>query len=156
MSHAVPNEGKALEVEIDGQRFQRVPLRTRVVMPGDNITEIITTYAAEAVRPGDTLFVTEKIVAIMQGRSYALDDIKVRPLARFLSKFVVRTPYGIGLGMVLAGQAQTILQVYAAYSIGIGAGVGALAGAAIGCAVGHHRAKVAARKQAAQAQPHRG
>ena len=30
----------------------------------------------------------------------------------------------VGLGMVLAGQAQTILQVYAAYSIGIGAGVG--------------------------------
>ena len=99
MSHAVPNEGKALEVEIDGQRFQRVPLRTRVVMPGDDLTEIITSYAAESVRPGDTLFVTEKIVAIMQGRSYTLDEIKVRPLARFLSKFVVRTPYGIGLGM---------------------------------------------------------
>lgn len=32
----------------------------------------------------------------------------------------------------------------------------AVAGAAIGCAVGHHRAKVAARKQAAQGQPHRG
>jgi hypothetical protein len=29
----------------------------------------------------------------------------------------------VGLGMVLAGQAQTILQVFAAYSIGIGAGV---------------------------------
>lgn len=99
MSHAVPNEGKALEVEIDGLRFQRVPLRTRVVMPGDDLTEIITTYAVDAVRPGDTLFVTEKIVAIMQGRSYSLDEIKVRPLARFLSKFVVRTPYGIGLGM---------------------------------------------------------
>ncbi len=37
--------------------------------------------------------------------------------------------------------------------VGKGHGV---AGAAIGCAVGHHRAKVAARKQAAQAQPHRG
>ena len=99
MSHAVPNEGKALEVEIDGLRFQRVPLRTRVVMPGDDLTEIITTYAVDAVRPGDTLFVTEQTVAIMQGRSYSLDEIKVRPLARFLSKFVVRTPYGIGLGM---------------------------------------------------------
>lgn len=32
----------------------------------------------------------------------------------------------------------------------------AVAGAAIGCAVGHHRAKVAARNQATQGQPHRG
>lgn len=30
----------------------------------------------------------------------------------------------VGLGLVLAGRAQTIMQVYAAYSIGIGAGVG--------------------------------
>lgn len=93
------NEGKALEVEVDGERVQRIPLRTRVVMPDDKLDEIITTYAKDAVQPGDLLFVTEKIVAITQGRSYLLTDIKVRPLARFLSKYVVKTPYGIGLGM---------------------------------------------------------
>jgi len=93
------NEGKALEVEVDGEKVQRIPLRTRVVMPDDSLDEIITTYAKDAVQPGDLLFVTEKIVAIMQGRSYLLTDITVRPLARFLSKYVVRTPYGIGLGM---------------------------------------------------------
>ena len=32
----------------------------------------------------------------------------------------------------------------------------AVAGAAIGCAVGHHRAKVAARRQAAPSQSQRG
>ena len=93
------NEGKALEVEIDGDRVQRIPLRTRVVMPEDDLDEIITTYAKDAVQPGDLLFVTEKIVAITQGRSYLLTDIKVRPLARFLSRYVVKTPHGIGLGM---------------------------------------------------------
>ena len=51
------------------------------------------------MQPGDLLFVTEKIVAITQGRSYLVEDIKPRRLALFLSKFVVRTPYGIGLGM---------------------------------------------------------
>jgi hypothetical protein len=51
------------------------------------------------VQPGDLLFVTEKIVAITQGRSYRLDEITPRPFARFLSKHVVRTSYGIGLGM---------------------------------------------------------
>ncbi|MBO3662504.1 coenzyme F420-0:L-glutamate ligase [Microbacterium stercoris] len=93
------NEGKALEVQLDGERVQRIPLRTRVVMPDDSLDEVITTYAKDAVQPGDLLFVTEKIVAITQGRSYLLTDIRVRPLARFLSKYVVKTPYGIGLGM---------------------------------------------------------
>lgn len=96
---AAANEGKALEVEVDGERVQRIPLRTRVVMPDDDLDQIITEYAKDAVQPGDLLFVTEKIVAITQGRSYLLSDIKVRPLARFLSKYVVKTPYGIGLGM---------------------------------------------------------
>lgn len=93
------NEGKALEVEVDGERVARIPLRTRVVMPGDDLDEILSSYAAEHVRDGDLLFVTEKIVAITQGRSYQLEQIQPRRLARFLSKYVTRTAHGIGLGM---------------------------------------------------------
>ncbi|GAA1526585.1 hypothetical protein HD600_002723 [Microbacterium ginsengiterrae] len=93
------NEGKALETSVDGRNYARIPLRTRVVMPEDDLDAIITEYAAEAVQPGDLLFVTEKIVAITQGRSYRLDEITPRKLALFLSKYVTRTPYGIGLGM---------------------------------------------------------
>lgn len=95
----VPNDGKPLTLVVDGDRYERIPLRTHVVMPGEDIDEIVVTYAHEAVRPGDLLFVTEKIVAITQGRSYALADIQPRRLARFLSKYVTKTSYGIGLGM---------------------------------------------------------
>ena len=93
------NAGKALTVTIDGQTFSRIPIRTRVVMPGDDLDAFITEYASGVVEPGDIFFVTEKIVAITQGRSYLLDEIKPRKLALFLSKYVTRTPYGIGLGM---------------------------------------------------------
>ena len=93
------NEGKALEVEVDGEKVQRIPLRTRVVMPDDSLDEIVIRYAADQLQSGDLLFVTEKIVAITQGRSFKLDSIKPRKLALFLSKYVTRTPYGIGLGM---------------------------------------------------------
>jgi hypothetical protein len=93
------NEGKALEATIDGTTYARIPLRTRVVMPDDDLDAVITEYAASAVQPGDLLFVTEKIVAITQGRSYRIDEITPRKLALFLSKYVTRTPYGIGLGM---------------------------------------------------------
>ncbi|OAN37228.1 coenzyme F420-0:L-glutamate ligase [Microbacterium sp. H83] len=93
------NDGKALEASVDGTSYARIPLKTRVVMPDDDLDAIITEYAKDAVQPGDLLFVTEKIVAITQGRSYRLDEITPRPLARFLSRYVVRTSYGIGLGM---------------------------------------------------------
>lgn len=93
------NDGKALTVTVDGESFARIPIRTRVVMPGDDLEEFVREYAMSLVRPGDLLFVTEKIVAITQGRSYPLEDIQPRRLARFLSRYVTRTPHGIGLGM---------------------------------------------------------
>ncbi len=93
------NAGKALTVSVEGASYARVPIRTHVVMPGDDLDAFITQYAAPVVRPGDTLFVTEKIVAITQGRSFPVDEIAPRRLALFLSKYVTRTPYGIGLGM---------------------------------------------------------
>ena len=96
---AEANAGKALTIEVDGAKYFRIPIRTRVVMPGDDLDAFIREYATGVVAPGDTLFVTEKIVAITQRRSYLVEEIKPRRLAIFLSKFVVRTPYGIGLGM---------------------------------------------------------
>ncbi|MEV7758310.1 coenzyme F420-0:L-glutamate ligase [Microbacterium sp. NPDC089180] len=96
---AEANAGKALTRTVDGTSYARIPIRTRVVMPGDDLDAFILEYAKEAVQPGDLLFVTEKIVAITQGRSFKLDSITPRRLALFLSKYVTRTPYGIGLGM---------------------------------------------------------
>ena len=96
---AEANAGKALTRTVEGTSYARIPIRTRVVMPGDDLDAFILEYAKDAVQPGDLLFVTEKIVAITQGRSFKLDTIKPRKLALFLSKYVTRTPYGIGLGM---------------------------------------------------------
>ncbi|MFG6445612.1 coenzyme F420-0:L-glutamate ligase [Microbacterium sp. P06] len=93
------NAGKALTTLVEGASYARIPIRTRVVMPGDDLDAFLREYAIDPVEPGDILFVTEKIVAITQGRSYLVDDIHPRRLALFLSKYVTRTPYGIGLGM---------------------------------------------------------
>ena len=93
------NAGKALTVAVDGASYARIPIRTRVVMPGDDLDAFVREYAESEVRPGDILFVTEKIVAITQGRSYLVEEITPRKLAYFLSRYVTRTPYGIGLGM---------------------------------------------------------
>ncbi|GAB2515530.1 coenzyme F420-0:L-glutamate ligase [Paramicrobacterium agarici] len=96
---AEANEGKALETTVDGISYQRIPVKTRLVGPDDDIVEVVTTFAREHIVDGDIVFVTEKIVAITQGRAYPVNSIKTRPLARFLSKYVTKTSYGIGLGM---------------------------------------------------------
>ncbi|MET0672146.1 MAG: coenzyme F420-0:L-glutamate ligase [Microbacterium pygmaeum] len=96
---AEANAGKALTVQIDGASYSRIPIRTRVVLPGDDLDAFIREYASDVVQPGDLFFVTEKIVAITQGRSYLVEEITPRRLALFLSKYVTRTPHGIGLGM---------------------------------------------------------
>lgn len=93
------NEGKALETTVDGATYQRIPIKTDVVMPGDNLHTVVKQYAADEVTEGDVLFVTEKIVAITQGRSMLVSDVQPRPLATWLSKYVTKTPHGIGLGM---------------------------------------------------------
>ena len=93
------NEGKALTNTADGVAYDRLPIKTHVVMPDDDLRQVVRTYAAPVVQDGDILFVTEKIVAITQGRSMLLEEIKPRRLATVLSKYVTRTPHGIGLGM---------------------------------------------------------
>ncbi len=94
-----PNEGKQLEIDVDGIRYQRIPLRTGLFSPDDDLVAEITAAAKDHLEPGDLLFVTEKIVAITQGRSLPMDSIKPRPLAFRLAKHVTKTPAGIGLGI---------------------------------------------------------
>ncbi|MES2094762.1 MAG: coenzyme F420-0:L-glutamate ligase [Actinomycetota bacterium] len=96
---AEANQGKALEIEVDGVRYLRIPIKTRLVGADDDIVEVVSGFAGGLVEPGDIVFVTEKIVAITQGRAFPVDSIVSRPLAVRLSRFVTRTPSGIGLGL---------------------------------------------------------
>jgi F420-0:gamma-glutamyl ligase len=96
---AEANTGKQLEIVHDGVRYERIPIKTKLVMPDDDIVEVVTQYADEHLADGDILFVTEKIVAITQGRSFPTESIQARPLAVWLSNHVTKTPNGIGLGL---------------------------------------------------------
>lgn len=93
------NAGKSLTVEVDGAVFERLPIKTRLVVRDDDIVQVVSEYAADIVQDGDILFVTEKIVGITQGRAYPIDEITPRKLATILSKYVTKTSHGIGLGL---------------------------------------------------------
>lgn len=95
----VPNEGKNLTIDTDFGTYARYPVKTHVIMREDVMTDVLDKYVCSYLQEGDTVFISEKIIAITQGRAFRLDEIKVSRLAKLLSRFVVKTNYGIGLGM---------------------------------------------------------
>ena len=100
MADYIVNDGKNEVREVDGVKYRRLAIRTHLITIEDDIVDVVMKYAPpETLEPGDFFFITEKAVGCTQGRAIKLSDIHPRPLARFLSNHVTKTPAGIGLGM---------------------------------------------------------
>jgi asparagine synthase (glutamine-hydrolysing) len=112
-SDVEPNEGRALDIVTQrGESVRRYPVRTALFTRDDDLDARVLEHVdaffaalpeagpdhAEATRGTWWFFISEKVVAITQGRSYFVWDIKVGRPARVLSRYVTRTPAGIGLG----------------------------------------------------------
>jgi hypothetical protein len=95
---ADPNEGRELYATLDGSVYARHPVRTHLVTPADDAELVVARYAAPL--PDDTrlVAVSERMVAITQGRSFPMDEIRTGWLAHLLVRYVTRPGYGIGLG----------------------------------------------------------
>lgn len=93
-----PNAGKNLTIELPGGGYARLPIRTHIVTASDTMSDIVKRYAEPHLLAGDMLFISERIVAISQGRAFPIQDIRPSSLAKFLVRFVHKSPYGIGLG----------------------------------------------------------
>lgn len=99
MDGFVVNDNKNEIIEVDGVKYRRLAIKTHVITEKDTMTEVAQKYVKPLAEDNDILFITEKIVGCTQGRAIPIKDIKPRPLAKLLCKFVLRTPYGIGLAM---------------------------------------------------------
>ncbi|MGO2312380.1 MAG: asparagine synthase (glutamine-hydrolyzing) [Brachybacterium tyrofermentans] len=109
-SDYVANPAKELDLvsESDGRTWRRLPLQTALVARGDDVESLarerVEAFAAslpaDVVPDGSPWYfvISEKIIAITQGRSWFTWEIKPRRSAKVLSRFVTRTPAGIGLG----------------------------------------------------------
>ncbi len=95
-----PNPGKNEIIEVDGKRFQRLPIWTHLITDQDDILDVADQYGTPVLtEPQDILFISEKCVACTQKRAIPLSEIHPRKMAVWLSKYVTKTPHGIGLGM---------------------------------------------------------
>ncbi len=92
------NPNKKLIAEINGQKYARYPVKTALITHQDkDPVKVVKHYLQGTTKAGDTIFISEKIIAIMQGRAYPIGEIKPSRIAAWLSKQVYKNPAGIGL-----------------------------------------------------------
>lgn len=104
-----PNHGKSLEIVVDGEVYLRLPIKTPILTPKDDLMEVIAKYAGPHLRVGDLFFVSEKVVCVTQGRIVNINEIKPSLLARFLArnvnnKYGTKDFRGFGHGTPMAMQ----------------------------------------------------
>lgn len=93
-----PNEDRALHATLNGIVYARHPVRTHLVTTDDDAAAVVSRYVGAPPDDVRLVAVSERMVAITQGRSYPIKDIRPSRMARLLERFVTRPGYGIGLG----------------------------------------------------------
>ena len=119
------NENKKLKIWVKGKEFCRYAINTHFVQIGEDYIDIIRRYIGPIYQEGDIVSISEKIIALCQERVIYKKDVKVSFLAKFLSKFAMRSDAGIGVdspykmqvAIDLCGRLKVI---YAAIMAGIG------------------------------------
>ncbi|MHB1988967.1 MAG: asparagine synthase (glutamine-hydrolyzing) [Acidimicrobiales bacterium] len=90
----------------DGRQvYGRAPVPTPKIASGDDVERIVEDSVLSVsggrlgFQQGDIVAISEKALAVAQGRSFPVSEIRAGGLARRLSSFVSRSPGGIGLGI---------------------------------------------------------
>ncbi|MCD4820056.1 MAG: coenzyme F420-0:L-glutamate ligase [Candidatus Cloacimonetes bacterium] len=84
-------------IEINGQKFLRIPLKTKILTPDDDMLQIVKKFSKDFIEKGDIISISESPLAITQGRAIPIKDLKIGLLAKFLWRFVAKVKYGTGL-----------------------------------------------------------
>ena len=106
------NEGKSVEIEVNGRTYLRHAIKTRFVKQGESYIDVFKEYVSPIYKEGDIVSSSEKIIALCQNRVVKREDVKIGFWAKFLSKFASKTEAGVGVG-------ETIKMQYAIDTVGL-------------------------------------
>ena len=79
-------------IQVNSKTYNRYPIKTHLIKPEDELKKIIEKYILSESQNHDIIVMSERMVAITQGRLIHEDKIKASPLAKFLIKFVKKWP----------------------------------------------------------------
>lgn len=106
------NEGKNIEIEVNGKKYKRHAIKTRFVKQGESYIEIFKEYVLPIYEEGDIVSCSEKIIALCQNRVVKREELKIGFWAKLLSKFASHPTTGVGVG-------ETIKMQYAIEKVGL-------------------------------------
>jgi len=106
------NDGKDVEITVDGKKYKRKAIKTHFVKQGESYIDIMEKYVKPNYKQGDFISISEKIIALCQNRIVKREDIKIGFWAKFLSKFASHPDTGVGVG-------ETIKMQYAIDKVGL-------------------------------------
>ncbi len=90
-------DGKSVEIDVNGKKYLRHAVQTHYIQLGESYIDIIKKYVLPIYEEGDIISISEKIISLCQKRVVYKKDMKVSSLAKFLSKFAMRSDAGVGV-----------------------------------------------------------
>ncbi|MBQ8056782.1 MAG: F420-0--gamma-glutamyl ligase [Ruminococcus sp.] len=108
----IANEGKNVEIEVNGVTYMRHAIKTHFVKQGESYIDIFEKYVSPLYEEGDIVSSAEKIIALCQNRVVRRDELKIGFWAKLLSKFASHPDTGVGVG-------ETIKMQYAITNCGL-------------------------------------
>ncbi|MGN1270067.1 MAG: F420-0--gamma-glutamyl ligase [Clostridia bacterium] len=91
------NKNKSVTIVVENEVYLRYAINTHYIQIGEDYIELIKKYVDKYYLEGDILSISEKIISLCQKRVIYKKDMKVGWLAKFLSKFAMKTDAGIGV-----------------------------------------------------------
>lgn len=82
---------------VNGVTYSCKAVQTHFVERGEDYVGLVRQYILPVWQPGDLLFSSEKVAAMCQNNTVAMEDVKVGFWAKFLSKFATSNSHGIGM-----------------------------------------------------------
>ena len=98
------NEGKNVEIEVNGKMYLRHAIKTRFVQIGESYIDVFREYVLPIYEQGDIVSSSEKIIALCQNRIVKREDVKIGFWAKFLSKFASKPDTGVAVGETIKMQ----------------------------------------------------
>ncbi len=80
------------EIKVKNKTYLRYPIKTHLITKDDVLEDIIKKYILKDIENNDIIVMSERMVAITQGRLIHESEIKETKLAKFLIKFVKKWP----------------------------------------------------------------
>jgi hypothetical protein len=117
VSGAAVETAKAPEFVTIDKGQDALPVKTPLLGSNDDVYSVFETYARPHVKEGDIFAICESALAIMEGRSYYVEDVNPGFLATHLNKFFkmdssLSSPYSLEMGIREVGAFRILFSVF--------------------------------------------